>query len=112
VKVVNFTIKNPFKAHKEQIQEKIKQESLASASNLASASTAFSLPASSSQEEGMFWDYVDACRSSVTQREMAKAVIAESIRKLSSEKLRNLWKPHASEVLNMLMEHPQSLKVA
>jgi hypothetical protein len=67
---------------------------------------------SPSQGEDKFWDDVNACRSSVTQREMAKAVIAESIRMLSSEKLRNLWKPHASGVLDMLMEHPQSLKVA
>ena len=108
MEVVNFTKKKPLVVQKKQIQDKITQESLAS----ASASTAFSLPASSSQEEDMFWDDVDACRSSVTQRERAKEVIAESIRKLSSAKLQNLWKPHASEVLNMLMEHPQSLKVA
>jgi hypothetical protein len=110
VEVVNFAIKQPFEAHKKQIQEKITQEFLASA--LASPSTAFSLPASLPQEEDMFWDDVDACRSRVTKRERAKAVIAESIRKLSNAKLQNVWKPHASEVLNMLMEHPQSLKVA
>ena len=109
MEVVNLTIKKPFEAHKEQIQEKITQESLASASALASASTAFSLTASSSQEEDKFWDDVDTCRSRVTKRERAKAVIVESIRKLSNAKL---WKPHASEVLNMLLEHPQSLKVA
>ena len=45
---------------------------------------------SPSQGEDKFWDDVNACRSSVTQREMAKAVIAESIRMLSSEKLRKL----------------------
>ena len=111
MEVVSFTIKQPFEAHKEQIQEKITQEFLASASALASASTAFSLPASSSQEEEMFWDDVDSCRSSVTKRDRAKAVIAESIRKLPNAKLQNLWKPHASEVLNILLEHPQSLKV-
>ena len=66
---------------------------------------------SSSQGVDTFWEDVDDCRLT-QERERAKAVIAESIRKLSSEKLQNLWKPHASGVLNMLMEHPQSLKVA
>ena len=71
---------------------------------------------SPSQGEVVFWDDVDACRSRVTQvssiYERAQTFIAESIQKLSSVKVQNLWKPHAVGVLKMLIEHPQSLKVA
>ena len=68
------------------------------------------------QGENMFWDHVDVCRSKATHRceegERATAFIADSIRMLPTTKLQNLWKSHAIGVLKMLMDHPQSLKVA